>query len=411
MATPLFRESALAHQRRNLGSELRLWQPLPHYALALLLFLMASAALTYLACGRYTRRVTVVGQLVPDQGVIQVFAPPGTSVLRRHANEGQRVQKGDVLFTLSGERVDSQGRGIESQLLAALANQVGVVEAERALSREQRSLDERRLELRADQLSAEVAGLEQLLQLRRQRVELGREAERAIAGADGVLSADEVRRRHVDVLDHALAASELELQLEVKRGELRALHAEREALPLAERGRAAAMQSSSAQLEAARITRDSEREFSILAPVTGQVTSLDAAQGRTVGQAPLCVLLPEGSALEAEVFVPTRAAGWVQPEQAVSVMYEALPYEHYGTQPARVISVSKTSTDPRQLDVPFTLGEPVYRARLRLSAQSLRAFGTDHPLHPGMLLTARVSLEERSFLALLLGPLQALAAP
>jgi len=50
-------------------------------------------------------------------------------------------------------------------------------------------------------------------------------------------------------------------------------------------------------------------------------------------------------------------------------------------------------------------GEPYYRATAILDHQSVRAFGQDLALRPGMKLEADIVLEERSLLAWLLEPL------
>jgi membrane fusion protein len=63
--------------------------------------------------------------------------------------------------------------------------------------------------------------------------------------------------------------------------------------------------------------------------------------------------------------------------------------------------------DPRDLDVPLKLEEPVYRVEVTLDRQSVDAFGDRLSLQPGMTLRANIVLERRSFLDWLLSPLHA----
>ncbi|WP_374765307.1 hypothetical protein [Yunchengibacter salinarum] len=54
--------------------------------------------------------------------------------------------------------------------------------------------------------------------------------------------------------------------------------------------------------------------------------------------------------------------------------------------------------------------EPFYTVRVKLDSQSVRAFGRDHALQPGMALNATVILERQSLLSWQLEPIQAIRA-
>ena len=73
-------------------------------------------------------------------------------------------------------------------------------------------------------------------------------------------------------------------------------------------------------------------------------------------------------------------------------------------------NVSATVLAPAEVTAAVPVQEPVYRVTARLDAQSMRAFGAETPLQPGMALRADVILEERSFAEWLLEPLLALRA-
>lgn len=77
--------------------------PLSHRVLAALAGALAFTLGSFLAFGTYTRHVTVAGQLVPERGVIAVPAPQAGVIVRKHVDEGSRVERGDVLFVVSGE--------------------------------------------------------------------------------------------------------------------------------------------------------------------------------------------------------------------------------------------------------------------------------------------------------------------
>ena len=71
-------------------------------------------------------------------------------------------------------------------------------------------------------------------------------------------------------------------------------------------------------------------------------------------------------------------------------------------------AVSSSVLAPHEVNAAIRLEEPVYRVLVRLDAQSVRAFGVNHPLQSGMALTADIVLEERSFAEWLLEPVLAM---
>jgi membrane fusion protein len=152
----------------------------------------------------------------------------------------------------------------------------------------------------------------------------------------------------------------------------------------------------------------SERAYTITAPVSGRVTALQAAAGRTVDAAiPMMVIVPDGTSLGAEIYAPTRAIGFVRPGQEVRLLYDAFPYQRFGSFTGRITSVSRTVIDPRELSAPLKIEDPVYRIGVMPETQSLAAFGEEMRLQPGMTLTANIILDRRSFLDWLLEPLNA----
>jgi membrane fusion protein len=122
---------------------------------------------------------------------------------------------------------------------------------------------------------------------------------------------------------------------------------------------------------------------------------------------PMMIIIPEGSRLHAEIYAPTRAIGFVKPGQEVRLLYEAFPYQRFGSFQGKVTRVSRTVIDPRELTAPLKAEEPVYRIEVALDRQSVEAFGDRLALQPGMTLSANLILDRRSFLDWLLQPLNA----
>src|SRR5689334_25405443 len=84
------------------------------------------AIVALLFVGSYTRKAHIVGWLVPEGGLVQVFAPQSAVIRQISVTEGSQVRKGDPLIVLSSE-LQSAARGatqttIASQLRTQLAS-------------------------------------------------------------------------------------------------------------------------------------------------------------------------------------------------------------------------------------------------------------------------------------------------
>jgi membrane fusion protein len=115
--------------------------------------------------------------------------------------------------------------------------------------------------------------------------------------------------------------------------------------------------------------------------------------------------VPTGSALQAELFVPTRAIGFVRVGQEVRILYDAFPYQHFGTYRGRVIKVSQTILMGSDVSIPVEIKEPSYKVTVALDRPDIDAYGESITLQPDMLLRADIILERRSLVNWLLSPL------
>ena len=146
------------------------------------------------------------------------------------------------------------------------------------------------------------------------------------------------------------------------------------------------------------------------APIAGRVTAIQTGIGRTVGGAvPLMAIVPIGSPLRAELYAPSRAIGFIRKGQEVRLLYDAFPYQRFGSFVGKVDTVSRIVIGPGELDAPLKIEEPVYRVTATLKDQQLQAFGEVVPFQPGMTLTANIVLDRRSFWDWLMTPFNAVA--
>jgi membrane fusion protein len=406
----LFRPEVAEARSHRVHGEIILMQPAGMQALVLLIFATVAILSAWLALGSYSRTETVRGMLVTDDPSAKVIAVRPGLVTELLVHEGALVRAGQRLATVQVEQGGETGG-------SAVGESLGALDAQRSLTGEQVRLAGMRAQGERSRVAASLAGL------RQQRADLGPQIalqEEAAASAkdlfEGIHSVAEkgfVSKVEVERRRQAWVAARQELARLRQQSNAAAAEEARTSAELARIAADAGSQVVSARAEAESITQrqaqlKGERAYTIAAPVSGRVAALQAAPGRTVEPGvPMMVIVPEGSALHADVYAPTRAIGFVKPGQEVRLLYDAFPYQRFGSFKGRITRISRTVLDPRELSAPLKIEEPVYRIEVTPGAQAVAAFGDELALQPGMTLTANLILDRRTFLDWLLQPLNA----
>lgn len=183
-------------------------------------------------------------------------------------------------------------------------------------------------------------------------------------------------------------------------------------LPAQQSGQAALQMRELAQLDQERLQIQANGEVLVKAPLAGLVASRLIERGQTVqaGQ-PLLSVLPTGSQLLAQLLVPSRAIGFIEPGDSVVLRYQAFPHQKFGHHRGTVIRISRSALSTGDLGALLgntQAGEPYYRVLVELSGQSVTAYGKAEPLRPGMLLEADILGERRKLYEWVLEPLYSL---
>jgi len=146
-------------------------------------------------------------------------------------------------------------------------------------------------------------------------------------------------------------------------------------------------------------------ERTITAPADGMVATWLYKPGQAVQTgAPLLTLVPGDGALEAELLVPSRAIGFIDPGDTVLLRYHAYPYQKFGHQQGRVRQISRSPVNSVIGDE-AALAESFYRISVSLEQQAIMAYGKSEALKPGMVLDADILGERRSLIEWILEPL------
>lgn len=405
----LFRTEAVRAQGAPAAGEIVLVSPVPLSVLAAFGVALAAALAAFLAFGTYTRHATLAGYLVPDRGLVAVLAPQTGTVVRNLVGEGSRVERGDVLFVISGERTSALGEThalIGERLAARRRSLAAEIDEIRRLERAEAAA----LARRARAIEAELARLAAAIDVQAARVALGDQTAHRYTelAAAGFVSEEQVVARREALLDQRARLATLERERTQLERALADTQSELENLPLRYRRQAAELERAVASIDLERAENEARREVTVVAPVAGIATAIAGRAGQIVeAGTPLASIVPEGSRLRAELDAPSGAIGFVEAGSDVLVRYAAYPYEKFGHHAGRVVTVSRAAL-PLDPAAAGHVRDPVYRVVVELDAQSIDVYGKPRALRAGMRVEADVKLETRRLYEWVLEPLYAM---
>jgi membrane fusion protein len=368
----------------------------------------ALATLAYGFWGEYTRKEHVVGYLVPDKGIIKVFSQQSGTVRAVRIQEAAAVNVGDVLFIVSSEHHTGVSGSTEATTLELLNQRRENLLRERDRQRSIARIEQVDGHGRIISLTAELSELAQQWEIQQQIVETSQRLARRFTelGTEKFVSTIQIQQQ-VD--------SSLQQQAKLREINRLRIASQRELDTLQGSLRASQLRSETAQSTIERDIREIEQgiaeylsrtDLAITAPVSGTVTGILAKPGQLANAgAPLVSILPSGARLEAQLLVPTRAAGFVRPGQSVSLRYRAFPYQRFGSHRGEVRQVDKTIITASDIALPVPIDEPVYRVTVRLKEEDVLAYGERIPLQSGMLLDGDIAIDKRRLIEWLLAPI------
>jgi membrane fusion protein len=403
-----FRKEAVSAQADTLFGAPLIAQP-PRVAVLVVAMVLASALfLAFAGWAQYTRKEHVVGYLAPTRGLIKVFTPQAGTVLERRVAEGQKVRQGEVLLVVSSERSSASTRDAQAAVLGQLTERRESLRREQDKQSEIDGLSAAAVEQRIRSLNAEIEQGRTQIELQRARVA---SAELAVKRQEGLVAAHFVseaalQQKNDELLDQRGQLANLNRTVAGLTRDIDAARTELATGRLKRANTSAQIDRQMSELTQQLTEADSRRAVVLTASADGTVTTILAEVGQTVNPgAPLLSILPEGAALEAELLVPTRAAGFIKPGQSVALRYQAFAYQRFGHHQGEVLRVGRSVIQPNETSVPVPVSEPVYRVTVRLPAQQVQAYGQAMSLQAGMAVDADIWLDRRRVIEWLFDPL------
>ena len=398
MAQQLFRQEAIDAQREKLLGEVSLARPVPLWIFTAVAVAFAAGLVAFSVWGEYARRERVDGFLALDSGAARLLAPEAGLVAELLANEGDEVQAGQPLIRLSFERGTASGATSADLVQREITERRTVIEREqqqaRLLGAQQTAILRRKmddLQRELDQFDAEIKAQQSRLASSRHEFQRAEELFK-----DKFYSESKLIEFRNNVLDQQVKLETAKRQRSSVERELSATRAELPTVEMKVQTQIDQLRRQLSELQQGSVQEEAKRENVIRAPLTGVLTNIAATRGEAVAaDAPLAVVVPKGSGLHAQLLVPTRAIGFVQPGQEVVLRYDAFPFQRFGQYRGTVERVSRTVWSAGEKVGQATVKEPVYRVDVRLDAQHVVSGDQKLSLRPGMSVNADILQEKR----------------
>lgn len=428
--------------------------------------------LTWSWIGRVDIVAVAQGKLQPA-GRVKAIQPLETGAVRHvRAANGQHVRQGDTLVEFDPTDAISEQTGIEATLVAARAEiqrrravtatirgdaetiryelppiawpegtpepvrlrEEGVASADlRQLSATLAGLHAQRLQKQAERgrLEATISAQQELIDVLAARVDMRATLVEKAAGTRASLI--DARETHLNqktaIASQIGQRAETDAALEVLDREM--VRVRRTVLAdYAQKASDAERQADDLEQRAARARARTGR-MTLTSPIAGTV---QASSLTTVGQVvttgeELMRIVPEGTVLEVEAYLPNRDVGFVRPGDVVAVKIEPFPFTRYGTIIGRVERVATDAIpepDAQTTEAnPAGIGDRGSRAALgraqrvqnlvfpvtiALERMTIEVDGRSVPLSSGMSATVEVKTGDRRILEYLFSPLVEVAS-
>jgi membrane fusion protein len=383
--------------------------PRPWLWLNILLTILFLSTALFAGNAEYSRKESVRGWLISTSGVVRIANNTAAVVREVASSPGDHVSVGEPLIYLSMDSTLSDGNDKNEQVLSQLREEIVEVDTQLKLSQQQQDMEGATLTRQLHAFDKGVRPLLARLDEQQHRVDMSRGKLQRIEGVveSGAVTEWDVLRQQEElgVLEQDLARLEQDIASQQREREL--LKARQGGAPVRAEIQRSTLRARRMQLSQQIAEHESRRLTVLTSPVAGIVAAVEAHPGNSIAPRQLLMtVLPGDMDLAAEIYVPSRAAGFIRPGQTVQISYDAFPQQKFGTFRGRIERVSNFVVLPGEVPQPFPISEATYKVRVEIHDVAVDTSIGSAALRPGMLLVAEIILEKRNLVDWLLEPLR-----
>ncbi|MGK3143609.1 HlyD family secretion protein [Pantoea sp. C2G6] len=413
MNNDLFRKELLEAKKTKVLGSVALYCPPFRWVIIALVCLLVAVMIAFCIFGSYTKRETAQGVLVPESGMMTITAMSAGTVIALPVHEGDSLQKGSQIATVSSEistrygqtreaiarQLDLQKQGVSNQLL----------NLEQLNSETLKSLQEK-----VSLLGQQTVELDTIYRQRTQQIELSKtQLNKMIAmRKEGYASNTQVEQQQNELLDASVRLQDVARQRIDVRQQLAQARQQLREQPITYYQQKNDLQQKLSEITQSLMENESRRSVELRAPEKGIVSAVLVKQGQVVnsGQT-LAMMLPDDARLQARIMLSSRAIGFIRAGQRVVLRYQSFPWQKFGQQYGTVLEISKSALSPQEVATitgDNQIKESMYQVKVTLDKQAVMAYGKQTSLRPGTGLEADFIIDKRRIYEWVLEPLNAL---
>jgi membrane fusion protein len=406
----IFRKAVLLAKENKLTGRVILTQPTSMYAISIFISSSFLVTMLYLSQFQYARKETVRGYLLPQSGVIKVYADRAGILAELFVSEDVQINQGDALAKILNRRDLANGTELSSALSKEIRIQIKALKKEMAITHTVFDADEKRIQHQLFKLKQNKQAIvnTRLTNQRRRHLKEELYFKNRTLHQEGFISSTQLSLIEEEYLQALENSDALEREMTNIDIEINKLELDKLTIPQQRDLKSTTTHRQLSELKSQLVTQKNQLEYIKVAPSSGFVTAIQSTAGdQLTPNSPLLSILPTNSSLEAQLLLPTHSAGFIQVGDEVHLRFDAFPYQKFGFTKGKVIKIDKSLILPGERALPIEVNEAVYRVRVQLNSQAIMAYGKAFPFKVGMLTEADIILEKRTLLQWLLEPIYA----
>lgn len=407
----MFRNEAVRAKQNRLPGKVTLTQPFSVYFICSLVFTIFILLLIFSLNTHYSRKETVKGYLLPEQGVVKVFSGRSGILEELLVSEGNYVKEGQVLAKIRNSQNLISGIELSAALQAELSSQITSLKEELKFSDIVFDKSKLSIDRKMRELGHSLSAIQKAMVTSKLRLKLKQEQydNNLALYKKGYLSMAALSSIQEDYLEAQGSVNKLETEMASISVDIANLESQRISLPEERALKRTSIQRQLSVLKADIVRLNNEYEFIKKAPESGIVTAIQPSIGSQVdSDSPILSIIPKNSPLILELLLPSRSAGFIQVGDQVKIRFDAFPYQKFGLVEGKISNIDKALILPSDKKLPINITEAMYRVRASINQQEILAYGKSFPLKVGMIAEADVVLDNRSLLEWLLDPVYAI---
>lgn len=407
----MFRKEALEHQKWK--STAVLLSSIPSWLVFLLSMLITFSFLLYIAFGSYTRRETILGEVVMQPHPIALSASKSGYISERYVDINQPIKKGDPLFKITLDRITDSGNvGVNSinsikAQIKKLDNMIELVKAnetETLANLEKQIAKNQKIYADTQRYFAEVSKSTEEYRLTLKKYEN--------LMKQGHSANDEVALQRSRYFDQKSLRNNLQEKLIQQESAIISLENEIESRKTDFQNQIIRYELQQNDLEIRLLEFESVSELIVNAPIDGFVESMSVTLGQVIREGDsLAQLIPANKGkYQLVMWVPNSAISFIKPNDHINIRYEAFPFEKFGQFEGIITHISTVPASLQELafykNVPTTdPNHPLYKITVSIADQHIQYNNISLAFLSGMKAEATVFLENRKLYEWMLFPL------